>query len=86
MNEFGAISEAFQDLFECARAVSGEEVGPMHRWKIIKSDEGVKTSFALRAFERVVADSRSDALKQVLAVAADSLDEVYEISIQECED
>ena len=28
----------------------------------------------------------SDALKQVLALAADSLDEVYEISIQECKD
>ena len=34
----------------------------------------------------IFADNRSDALKQVLAVAADSLDEFYEISIQECED
>ena len=56
MNEFGAISEAFQDLFECARAVSCEEVGPMHRREIIKSDERVETSFALGAFLLVVAD------------------------------
>ena len=34
----------------------------------------------------IFADNRSDALKQVLAVAADSLDEFYEISIQERED
>lgn len=57
MNEFGAISEVFHDLSECISTICGEHVGPMHRREIIKSDEGVKTSFALRAFERVVADS-----------------------------
>ena len=35
---------------------------------------------------QIFADNRSDALKQVLAVAADSIDEVYEISIQESKD
>ena len=57
MNVFGAISEAFHDLIECFRAICGEEVSPMHRREIIKSDEGVETSFALGAFERVVTNS-----------------------------
>lgn len=35
---------------------------------------------------QIFADNRSDAFKQVLAVAADSIDEVYEISIQESKD
>ena len=56
MNVFGAISEAFHDLFECFSAICGEEVSPMHRREIIKSDERVETSFALRAFLLVVAD------------------------------
>ena len=47
MNVFGAISEAFHDLIECFSAICGEEVSPMHRREIIKSDEGVETSFAL---------------------------------------
>ena len=57
MNVFGAISEAYHDLIECFSAICGEEVSPMHRREIIKSNEGVETSFALGAFERVVADS-----------------------------
>ena len=56
--------------------------------------EGKRNYYSLVTYEdfsflhisHIFADSRSDALKQVLAVAADSLDEVYEISIQECED
>ena len=56
MNEFGAISEVFHDLSECISTICGEHVGPMHRREIIKSDEGVETSFALGAFERVVGD------------------------------
>ena len=56
MNVFGAISEAFHDLIECFSAICGEEVSPMHRREIIKSDEGVETSFALGAFERVVCE------------------------------
>ena len=56
MNVFGAISEAFHDLIECFSAICGEEVSPMHRREIIKSDEGVETSFALGAFLLVVAD------------------------------
>lgn len=56
MNVFGAISEAFHDLIECFSAICGEEVSPMHRREIIKSNEGVETSFALGAFERVVGD------------------------------
>ena len=34
----------------------------------------------------IFADSRSDAMKQVLDIIADSLDDVYSISIQECKD
>ena len=56
MNVFGAISEAFHDLFECFSTICGEKVGPMHRREIVKSDEGVETSFALGAFLLVVAD------------------------------
>ena len=56
--------------------------------------EGKRNYFSFVTYEdlsfmhisHIFADSRSDALKQVLAVAADSLDEVYTISIQECED
>ena len=56
--------------------------------------EGKRNYFSFITYEdlsflhisHIFAVSRSDALKQVLAVAADSLDEVYEISIQECED
>ena len=57
MNVFGAIREAFHDLIECFSAICGEEVSPMHRREIIKSDERVETSFALGAFLLVVADS-----------------------------
>ena len=56
MNEFGAISEVFHDLSECISTICGEEVSPMHRREIIKSNEGVETSFALGAFLLVVAD------------------------------
>ena len=42
--------------------------------------------FSFLHISHIFADSRSDALKQVLAIATDSLDEFYEISIQECED
>ena len=56
MNVFGAISEAFHNLIECFSAICGEEVSPMHRREIIKSDERVETSFALGAFLLVVAD------------------------------
>ena len=56
--------------------------------------EGKRNYFSFITYEdlsflhisHIFADSRSDALKQVLAVAADSLDEFYEISIQECKD
>ena len=56
--------------------------------------EGKRNYFSFITYEdlsflhisHIFAVSRSDALKQVLAVAADSLDEVYEISIQECKD
>ena len=56
--------------------------------------EGKRNYFSFITYEdlsflhisHIFADSRSDALKQVLAIATDSLDEFYEISIQECED
>ena len=56
--------------------------------------EGKRNYFSFITYEdwsflpisHIFADSRSDALKQVLAVAADSLDEVYTISIQERKD
>ena len=56
--------------------------------------EGKRIYFSFITYEdlsfllisNIFADNRSDALKQVLAVAADSLDEVYEISIQESKD
>lgn len=35
---------------------------------------------------QIFADNRSDAFKQVLAIATEILDEVYEISIQESKD
>ena len=42
--------------------------------------------FSFLHISHIFAENRSDVLKQVLALVADSLDEVYEISIQECED
>ena len=56
--------------------------------------EGKRIYFSFITYEdlsfllisNIFADNRSDALKQVLAVAADSLDEVYTISIQERKD
>ena len=56
--------------------------------------EGKRNYFSFVTYEdysdlhisQIFADNRSDAWKQVLAIAADSLDDVYTISIQECED
>ena len=56
--------------------------------------EGKRNYFSFVTYEdysdlhisQIFADNRSDAFKQVLAVAADSIDEVYEISIQESKD
>lgn len=56
--------------------------------------EGKRNYFSFVTYEdysdlhisQIFADNRSDALKQVLAIAEDSLDDVYMISIQECED
>ena len=42
--------------------------------------------FSSLHISHIFAVNRSDVLKQVLALVADSLDEVYEISIQECKD
>ena len=42
--------------------------------------------FSFLHISHIFAENRSDALKQVLALVADSLDEVYEISIQESKD
>lgn len=56
--------------------------------------EGKRNYFSFVTYEdysdlhisQIFADNRSDAWKQVLAIATEILDEVYTISIQECED
>ena len=56
--------------------------------------EGKRKYFSFVTYEdytdlhisQIFADNRSDAWKQVLAIAAGSLDDVYTISIQECKD
>ena len=56
--------------------------------------EGKRNYFSLVTYEdysdlhisQIFADNRSDAWKQVLAIAAGSINEVYTISIQECKD
>ena len=56
--------------------------------------EGKRNYFSFVTYEdysdlhisQIFADNRSDAWKQVLAIATAILDEVYTISIQECED
>ena len=56
--------------------------------------EGKRNYFSFITYEdysnlhiaQIFADNRSDAWKQVLEIAAGSINEVYTISIQECKD